>query len=137
MARTRTGDEDLAMPWMIIEDEMFVRRVGVQAHDGGFQTAFGGRQKTPQQFAQGFGFVVVHFAPDGLRLRLLALMMDSHLHAVAEVGEPIEEVMRPVLPYMDGAILRLEPVRLRARLAPEEHPALPRERQRDIVTPRA
>jgi len=124
VARTGTGDQDLGVGRVMVEDKVFVGGIGVHADNGGFQGAVRRGQKTAEQFAHVFYFVFRHVAADGMGLGVFSLMMDGDLHAVAEVGKAVEKTVWIVFPDMNGAVLRLKLLMLRLRLKPEEDLAL-------------
>ena len=108
MPGARAGHQDLRMRRMVINNEMFVGRIGVHANHTGFQNAISVRQKSAQQRAHGFNLMLAHFPLDCFRVRTLSLMMHGHFYAIAQIGKAVEETMRRIFPDIDRAVFRLK-----------------------------
>lgn len=67
MAGARTGDEDLRMGGMMIDPEMFIRRVRVKADGSGAEMAVGLREVAAQEPAHRLHFSECHVAGDEIR----------------------------------------------------------------------
>lgn len=111
---------------------MFVRRIRVNANRDGLERAFGIGQKTAQQSAHRFDFVVLHFATNFAGTCFLTLMMQRDFHAIAQIREAVEESVRFIFPKVNGAALRLEQFGPRSWFKPKENLALDCERQFEL-----
>src|SRR2546423_13206508 len=108
MPRARTGNQDLWMSRMKIQNEMFIRSSRIHADDSRFQFAGSRRYMS---FQQGFGlpdFLRAHLAIQPVWLRDLALVMNRNLNAIAEIRKAVEKFVRLIFPNENGKSLRTE-----------------------------
>jgi hypothetical protein len=129
VAGTGARDEDRGMGGMVVEDEVFVGSIGVNANNGGFKRSAGGGQKTAEQVADGFGFGGANVAANGIGMGVFALMMDGDFDAVAQVGKAVEKAVWFIFPDVDGAVLREEVFVMGLGREPEEDLAFDGERE--------
>src|SRR6185369_2296075 len=102
MTRTGAGNQDLPMGRVIIEKEMLVGRVRVEADSRRLQVSIGLRHEPAQQGPHGLDFLRRHVSSDAVRVRGLALVMKGNLHAVAEVGKAVKEAVWGIFPNVNG-----------------------------------
>src|SRR5260370_959688 len=86
------------MDWMAIQDEVFIRRVRVHAHNRRFQNAISQGQKTAQQLAHRLGFGVAYFSPDKVGLGVFSLVVEGDLHSVTQIRQTVEKFTGRILP---------------------------------------
>src|SRR5262245_28109598 len=129
VAGTWTGDEHLRMRRMPVDEEMFVGRVGVHAHDCRAQRAVSVGQKFAHDLAHRFSFSRHDLAVDRIRAGGFAFVMSSDLYAFAQIRKAVEVVTWLVFPEVNRATRRIEVLRISLRGKPIEHLAFDRERQ--------
>src|SRR6185295_5452495 len=97
------------------------RRVRVEADTGRPQRPGGPRQKALQQSPHAVHFVRGDLAAWRIGPGGFTFVMARDLHALAEVGEAVEETARFIFPDMNGAPLRLKRFAVVRRLKPEKN----------------
>src|SRR5215468_1301164 len=108
MPRARAGEDDLRKFWMIIEDKVFVRRIGIHANGSGEQFAIGVRQIFAQDAAHFGNFIRPYVLRERIRTRLFTLVMKGDLYAIAQIRKAIEETVRGILANEDRKLVGLE-----------------------------
>ena len=114
---------------MAVDQEVAVRRVRVQADAGLAPVSRRGGHEPRQERADRRLVLGRDVAAHALGIRDFAVVVDGRLHAVAEVGERVEEPPSVDLPQRDGAGLGSEEAVIAQRLEPVEDLPLDGERQ--------
>src|SRR5688500_16351351 len=123
MARTWAGDDDLVMHWMMIDHEVPVGRIRIQADGALAQLSRGLRKEVLEQIAGTRILLLIDRASNALWIRDLSIMVNGDLHPVAEVGNRVEHAIRG-LPERDREIVWRKAFGMRARCKPVLHLAL-------------
>jgi hypothetical protein len=128
MARTGTGDDDVGVTRVIIDDEIHVGGVGVHAHGGLAEYRVNAEVFTDDTFYPGY-FLGGDLTVEIVGVGRLAVMVEGDFQAIAQVGEAVKHGVFG-LPDVDRKMIGLATLQLATGVVePEDYLALDGQRQ--------